>query len=158
MPIATACFWLVTFLPLRPECSLPSPYSCITLLILFCAFLPYFRPEDFLLVLLDERFLLLDERFFVAIFPPFRNYFFFGTFAPFLRAFDNPMAIACLRLLILCLPDFLWRISVRTSELAFLLYLRLDFFLAGISSPFILRRLLAFRGFRSTSARVGRTF
>src|SRR3954463_6168876 len=73
MPIATACFWLVTFLPLRPECSLPSPYSCITLLILFCAFLPYFRPEDFLLLLdEDELFLLLDERFFVAIFPPFQ--------------------------------------------------------------------------------------
>src|SRR5438270_9433161 len=57
MPMATACFWLVTFFPLRPERSLPSPYSCITLLILFCAFLPYLRPDDF----------LLDERFFVAI-------------------------------------------------------------------------------------------
>src|SRR3954462_1604597 len=138
MPMATACFWVVTFLPLRPECSLPSPYSCITLLILFCAFLPYFRPEVFLPLLLDEDelFLLLDERLFVAIsFPPFRNHFFFGTFAPFLRAFDNPIAIACLRLLILCLPLLLWRISVRTSELAFLLYLRLDFFLAGMNPP-----------------------
>src|ERR1051326_9203156 len=62
-------------------------------------------------------------------------YFFFGTFAPFLRAFDSPIAIACFRLLILCLPDFLWCISVRTSWLAFLLYLRRDFFLAGILSP-----------------------
>src|SRR3954465_1699199 len=64
--------------------------------------------------------------------PLLEDHFFLGSFAPFLRAFDNPIAIACLRLLILCLPLFLWRISVRTSELAFLLYLRRDFFLAGI--------------------------
>src|SRR3954467_10225921 len=70
-------------------------------------------------------------------------YFFFGTFAPFLRAFESPMAIACLRLLILCFPDRLWCISVRTSELAFLLYLRRDFFLAGILSPYSMRRMLA---------------
>src|SRR5262249_38688075 len=60
IPIATACFWLVTFLPLRPERSLPSPYSCITLLILRSAFGLYFRLEDF----------LLDERFLVAISSP----------------------------------------------------------------------------------------
>src|SRR3954471_8358930 len=138
MPIATACFWLVTFFPPWPECSLPSPYSCITLLILFWAFLPYFRPEDFLLLLLDEgeRVLLLDdllrdERDLVGI-SLLPCYFFFGTFAPFLRAFESPMAIACFRLLILCFPDFLWRISVRTSELAFLLYLRPDFFLVAM--------------------------
>src|SRR5271163_2467667 len=30
-----------------------------------------------------------------------RNYFFFGTFAPFLRASESPIAIACLRLVTL---------------------------------------------------------
>jgi hypothetical protein len=59
--------------------------------------------------------------------------FFEGTFAPFLRAFESPIAIACLRLLIgcffECFPDFMWCISVRTSWLAFFEYLRpLDFF------------------------------
>lgn len=40
------------------------------------------------------------------------------------------MAIACLRFFTLCLPERMWCISVRTSWLAFLLYLRpLDFFL-----------------------------
>jgi hypothetical protein len=66
-------------------------------------------------------------------------YFFFGTFAPFLRAFESPIAMACFRLFTLCLPERMWRISVRTSELAFLLYLRrLDFFFAGILSPFFI--------------------
>ena len=37
-----------------------------------------------------------------------RSYFFFGTFAPFFRASDRPIAIACLRLLtrLPALPDF----------------------------------------------------
>ncbi len=40
------------------------------------------------------------------------------------------MAIACLRFFTLCLPERMWCISVRTSWLAFLLYLRPpDFFL-----------------------------
>ena len=34
------------------------------------------------------------------------------------------MAIACLRFLTGCFPDFMWRISVRTDWPAFLLYLR----------------------------------
>src|SRR5581483_2414175 len=41
-----------------------------------------------------------------------------GIFAPFLRALFKPMAIACLRLLILCLPLRMWCISVRTERLA----------------------------------------
>src|SRR6266481_4998299 len=53
--MATACFWLVTLRPLRPERNFPSPYSCITLLILRFAFGPYLRLDDFLL---DERFLV----------------------------------------------------------------------------------------------------
>jgi hypothetical protein len=55
--------------------------------------------------------------------------FFEGTLAPFCRALDSPMAIACLRFLTLCLPERICCISVRTSWPAFLLYLRpLDFF------------------------------
>jgi hypothetical protein len=51
-----------------------------------------------------------------------------------LRAFDNPIAMACLRLLmgcfLECFPELMWCISVRTSWLAFFPYLRpLDFFL-----------------------------
>src|SRR3954464_5797222 len=47
-----------------------------------------------------------------------------GTFAPFLRAFERPMAMACLRLFTR-LPCFFFlkcRISVRTSLDAFLPY------------------------------------
>jgi hypothetical protein len=48
-----------------------------------------------------------------------------GTFAPSRRAFDKPMAIACLRFL--CSPRLRWRISVATSFRAFGPYLlRLD--------------------------------
>jgi hypothetical protein len=55
--------------------------------------------------------------------------FFGGTFAPFWRALESPIAIACLRFFTLCLPERIWCISVRTSWPAFLLYLRpLDFF------------------------------
>ena len=55
-----------------------------------------------------------------------------GTLAPFLRALLRPMAIACLRFFTGCLPDFMRRISVRTSCWTFLPYLRpLDFLLLG---------------------------
>src|SRR5215469_6773719 len=61
-----------------------------------------------------------------------------GTFSPFLRALESPMAIACLRFLTGCLPSRMWCISVRTSSPALLSYLRslglfLDFVLAAIS-------------------------
>jgi len=50
--------------------------------------------------------------------------------APFFRAFERPIAIACLRFFTGCLPDFMWCISVRTSCCALLPYFRpLDFFL-----------------------------
>src|SRR3954464_14930274 len=40
-PIAMACFRLVTFLPDRPDFSVPRLRSCIARLTLLCAFLPY---------------------------------------------------------------------------------------------------------------------
>jgi hypothetical protein len=56
-----------------------------------------------------------------------------GTLAPFWRALLNPIAIACLRFLTGCLPDFMWCISVRTSSCAFGPYLRpLDFLLLDL--------------------------
>lgn len=45
-PMATACFRLVTFLPLRPILSLPCFISCISSRTFFCAFGPYFLPPD----------------------------------------------------------------------------------------------------------------
>jgi hypothetical protein len=76
------------------------------------------------------------------------DFFFGGTFAPFSRASDNPIAIACLRLLTLpplppfperSVPLFLRRMALSTLLLAALPYLRpLDFalfFRAGISPP-----------------------
>lgn len=39
MPMAIACLRFVTFLP-EPLFNFPSPYSCIVLLTLFCAFFP----------------------------------------------------------------------------------------------------------------------
>jgi hypothetical protein len=67
-----------------------------------------------------------------------------GTFCPFLRASESPMAIACFRLFTLPplppLPDFsvplfLRRTALATVLLAPLLYRRpLDFFFAGILS------------------------
>ncbi len=45
-----------------------------------------------------------------------------GTFAPERRAFDNPIAIACLAFL--CSPRLRWRISVSTSFCALGPYLR----------------------------------
>src|SRR5215471_16763890 len=61
-----------------------------------------------------------------------------GTFSPFLRALESPIAIACRRFLTGCLPSRMWCISVRTSSPALLSYLRslglfLDFVLAAIS-------------------------
>ena len=41
-PIAIACLRLVTFLPDRPDLSVPRFRSCIARLTLLCAFLPYF--------------------------------------------------------------------------------------------------------------------
>ncbi len=57
--MAMACFGLVTFLPLRPDLSLP----CFISLISVSTFLPaegeYFRPEDFFF---DEDFFVLALR------------------------------------------------------------------------------------------------
>jgi hypothetical protein len=41
IPIAMACLRLFTFAPEPPLFSFPSPYSCITFEIFFCAFAPY---------------------------------------------------------------------------------------------------------------------
>src|SRR5688500_13394820 len=52
---------------------------------------PLFRPAFFAV--------LLRPPFFAVLFrPPFLALLFRGTFAPFFRASDNPIAIACLRL------------------------------------------------------------
>jgi hypothetical protein len=70
-------------------------------------------------------------------------YFFFGTFAPFLRASDSPIAMACFRLFTFPpLPDlpersvplFFRRIALATDLLAPLLYFRRDedFFFVGM--------------------------
>src|SRR5882762_7951687 len=67
--------------------------------------------------------------------------FFFGTLAPFSRASDNPIAIACLRLVTLpplpALPErrvpfFLRRMALATVLPAALPYLLPDFFLPAI--------------------------
>jgi hypothetical protein len=71
--------------------------------------------------------------------------FLLGTLAPFFLASDNPMAIACLRLVTLPplppfpdlrVPFFLRRIADSTRLLAALPYFRLpdDFFLAAIAN------------------------
>lgn len=67
--------------------------------------------------------------FFFEDLPEDLDDFFFGTFAPALRAFERPIAIACLRLVIF-LPDlplfsvpfFFSRIDFSTSLPAFLSY------------------------------------
>jgi hypothetical protein len=46
-PIAIACFRLVTFLPERPERSVPRLRSCMARLTLLWAFFPYFLPPRF---------------------------------------------------------------------------------------------------------------
>src|SRR5215217_5768103 len=71
-------------------------------------------------------------------FPPFRPPFLRGTFAPFLRASDSPIAIACLRLFtlpplpprpLLSVPFLRRRIALPTRLLADFPYLRPpDFF------------------------------
>lgn len=62
--------------------------------------------------------------------------FFFGTFAPALRASDSPIAIACFRLVtflplrpLFSFPRFMARISVATLLPAAGEYFRVDFFL-----------------------------
>src|SRR5881392_39634 len=63
---------------------------------------------------------------------PYDFFFFLGTFAPFLRALERPMAMACLRLLALpplpplplfCLPRFCLWTAFLTSSPAFFPYL-----------------------------------
>src|SRR5947209_2010212 len=46
-PMAIACLGLVTFLPLRPDLSLPSFISLISVSTFLLAEGEYFRPEDF---------------------------------------------------------------------------------------------------------------
>ena len=83
------------------------------------------------------------DDFFALLF--FAADFFFGTFAPALRASDNPIAIACLRLVtffplrpLFSVPLFFSRITFSTFFPAFGLYfLPDDFFFAAIErSPF----------------------
>ena len=69
------------------------------------------------------RYFFFDERFFEVL------VFFFGTFAPDARASDNPIAIACLRLVTFLperpdfnLPRFFSCIARSTFSPAFLLY------------------------------------
>jgi len=74
--MAIACFLLVTFLPLRPDLSLPFFIARISLSTLFPAAGEYFRPEDFFagdffalplfLLLLLFAVPLLDELLFFA--------------------------------------------------------------------------------------------
>jgi hypothetical protein len=74
--------------------------------------------------------------------------FFLGTLAPFLRASDSPIAIACFRLFTFPpfpprperrVPCFFRRIALATVFPALLLYLwPRDFFLAGILIPFLI--------------------
>ena len=75
---------------------------------------------------LDLR--LVDLRLVDFFFAVFRPVFLLGTFAPFLRASDNPIAIACLRL-VTFFPEPLFRvplfrrfIALFTVLCAFLLY------------------------------------
>jgi hypothetical protein len=71
------------------------------------------------------------------------SYFFLGTFAPFLRASERPMAMACFLLFTLpplpplperSVPLFFRRMAVSTDLLAPLLYFRRDedFFFVGM--------------------------
>jgi hypothetical protein len=84
-PMAIACLRLVTFLPLRPDLSLPLFISLISVSTLLPAAGEYFRPEEFLaedffaegffvedffalVLLLVLLFLVLLDRFFAAFF------------------------------------------------------------------------------------------
>ena len=80
---------------------------------------------------------------------------FLGTFLPCLRAFDKPMAIACLRLLTLpplpplplCAVPRLYRcISDSTSRLAPREYFRFRFAIT-FSKTYLLARIVSFRWF-----------
>lgn len=64
-PIATACFRLVTFLPLRPLFSVPRFILCISFFTCLPAAELYFLLEDFLAPFLELDFFAL---FFVAIY------------------------------------------------------------------------------------------
>lgn len=63
--MAMACFGFVTFLPLRPDLSVPRFISFISVSTFLLAEGEYFWPEDFFLPLL---FLALLDFFLVAIF------------------------------------------------------------------------------------------
>jgi len=61
--MAIACLGFVTFLPLRPDLSLPRFISCISVSTFLPAEGEYFRPEDFFEDdFLDEDFLVLVLR------------------------------------------------------------------------------------------------
>jgi hypothetical protein len=69
--------------------------------------------------------------------------FFFGTFAPFFRASDKPIAIACFGFVtflplrpLFNLPRFISRISVSTCLPAEGLYFRVDFFALFFAGDF----------------------
>ena len=65
-------------------------------------FFPVFR-DDFLAVLPDDFFAVFRDDFFAVLRDDFLADF-FGTLPPARRASDNPMAMACLRL-VTFLPD-----------------------------------------------------
>jgi len=98
-------------------------------------FRPFFLVLFLVLVFLVVFFFVLFRLLFFAL-------FFGGTFAPFSRASDRPMAIACLRLFTLPpfppfplfrVPFFRRRIALATRLPAAFPYLRApDFFLAAM--------------------------
>jgi hypothetical protein len=63
-PMAMACFLLVTFLPLRPDLSVPFFLAFISVSTLLLAAGEYFRPDDFL----AELFLFVPLAFFALLF------------------------------------------------------------------------------------------
>jgi hypothetical protein len=67
--MAMACFRLVTFLPLRPDLSLPCFIARISRSTSLPAEGEYFRPEDFLAALFRDEALLRErlELFFAAL-------------------------------------------------------------------------------------------
>jgi hypothetical protein len=78
---------------------------------------------------------------FAVLFRPPLDFRFDGTFAPFARASDNPIAIACSRLFTLpplppgplrSVPFFLFFIALSTRLLAAAPYFRVLFFLVAI--------------------------
>lgn len=100
-------------------------------------------------VALRRRYFFFDD-FFAAF---FAGDFFFGTFAPALRASDNPMAMACLRLLTLpplpplpdlSVPCFRRRMALATVFCAPFPYLRRDddFFFPGMQFLLKVREII----------------